>query len=57
MTVLLQAKVIDPATGELVPLGASGELMIRGNCVMHGYWEDPEKTREVIAEDRWYRTG
>ncbi|XP_056257504.1 medium-chain acyl-CoA ligase ACSF2, mitochondrial-like [Seriola aureovittata] len=52
-----EAKVVDPSTGEIVPLGASGELMIRGSCVMHGYWADPEKTGEVISQDRWYRTG
>ncbi|KAM6913531.1 medium-chain acyl-CoA ligase ACSF2, mitochondrial-like [Lycodopsis pacificus] len=52
-----EAKVVDPDTGEIVPLGASGELMIRGSCVMHGYWNDPEKTREAISQDRWYRTG
>ncbi|GAA6218211.1 medium-chain acyl-CoA ligase ACSF2, mitochondrial-like [Lates japonicus] len=52
-----EAKVVDPTTGEIVPLGSSGELMIRGNCVMHGYWDDPEKTREVISQDRWYKTG
>ncbi|XP_049924572.1 medium-chain acyl-CoA ligase ACSF2, mitochondrial-like isoform X3 [Epinephelus moara] len=52
-----EAKVVDPTTGEIVPLGASGELMIRGSCVMHGYWDDPERTREVISQDRWYRTG
>ncbi|KAM4534737.1 medium-chain acyl-CoA ligase ACSF2, mitochondrial-like [Fundulus diaphanus] len=52
-----EAKVVDPNTGEMVPLGASGELMIRGYCVMLGYWDDPEKTREVISADRWYRTG
>ncbi|XP_054463456.1 medium-chain acyl-CoA ligase ACSF2, mitochondrial-like [Anoplopoma fimbria] len=52
-----EAKVVDPNTGEIVPLGASGELMIRGSCVMHGYWNDPEKTREAISQDGWYRTG
>uniref|UniRef100_A0A669DLI3 Medium-chain acyl-CoA ligase ACSF2, mitochondrial n=1 Tax=Oreochromis niloticus TaxID=8128 RepID=A0A669DLI3_ORENI len=52
-----EAKVVDPTTGEIVPLGASGELLIRGSCVMHGYWDEPEKTREVISQDRWYRTG
>ncbi|XP_029292853.1 acyl-CoA synthetase family member 2, mitochondrial-like [Cottoperca gobio] len=52
-----EAKVVDPTTGEIVRLGASGELMIRGSCVMHGYWEDPQKTSEVISPDRWYRTG
>lgn len=52
-----EAKVVDPNTGQIVPLGASGELMIRGYCVMLGYWQDLEKTREVISEDRWYKTG
>ncbi|XP_029365177.1 acyl-CoA synthetase family member 2, mitochondrial-like isoform X1 [Echeneis naucrates] len=52
-----EAKVVDPATSEIVPLGESGELMIRGSCVMHGYWASPDKTREVISQDRWYRTG
>ena len=54
---LQQAKVVDPATGEMVPVGNSGELMIRGYCVMLGYWDDPEKTSQVISQDRWYRTG
>ncbi|CAJ1075186.1 medium-chain acyl-CoA ligase ACSF2%2C mitochondrial-like [Xyrichtys novacula] len=52
-----EAKVVDPSSGEIVPLGASGELLIRGACVMLGYWEDPEKTDEAICKARWYRTG
>ena len=48
---------MDPATGDIVPLGVQGELMIRGYCVMLEYWEDPEKTKEVLSRDRWYRTG
>ncbi|KAG7506127.1 acyl-CoA synthetase family member 2, mitochondrial-like isoform X1 [Solea senegalensis] len=52
-----EAKVVDPTTGVVVPLGESGELLVRGPCVMHGYWDDPEKTREVLSQDRWYRTG
>ncbi|KAK7939144.1 hypothetical protein WMY93_002470 [Mugilogobius chulae] len=51
------ATVVDPVTGVTVPLGASGELLIRGYCVMLGYWEDEAKTREAIGKDRWYRTG
>ncbi|XP_061701104.1 medium-chain acyl-CoA ligase ACSF2, mitochondrial-like isoform X1 [Syngnathoides biaculeatus] len=53
----VEAKVADADTGETVPLGAAGELLIRGTCVMLGYWDEPEKTREVIGPDRWYRTG
>ncbi|XP_028310954.1 acyl-CoA synthetase family member 2, mitochondrial-like [Gouania willdenowi] len=52
-----EATVVDPATGETVPVGASGELLIRGYCVMHGYWDDPDKTKEAITQDRWYHTG
>lgn len=52
-----EAKVVDPSTGELVPLGVSGELLIRGYCVMLEYWDDPEKTRESISTDGWYNTG
>uniref|UniRef100_A0A8C6TUK2 Medium-chain acyl-CoA ligase ACSF2, mitochondrial n=1 Tax=Neogobius melanostomus TaxID=47308 RepID=A0A8C6TUK2_9GOBI len=52
-----EAKVVDPVTGVTVPLGASGELLIRGSCVMLEYWDDEAKTREAIGKDRWYRTG
>ncbi|XP_064172407.1 medium-chain acyl-CoA ligase ACSF2, mitochondrial [Anguilla rostrata] len=52
-----EAKVVDPSTGLIVPLGVSGELMIRGYCVMLEYWEDLAKTQECVSKDRWYRTG
>ncbi|XP_061079270.1 medium-chain acyl-CoA ligase ACSF2, mitochondrial-like [Conger conger] len=52
-----EAKVVDPSTGHIVPLGTSGELMIRGYCVMQEYWNDPDKTLECISKDRWYKTG
>ncbi|KAJ8345381.1 hypothetical protein SKAU_G00295740 [Synaphobranchus kaupii] len=52
-----EAKVVDPSTGLVVPLGMTGELLIRGYCVMLEYWEDPAKTLECISKDRWYKTG
>eukprot|EP00066_Takifugu_rubripes_P013105 XP_011602371.1 PREDICTED: acyl-CoA synthetase family member 2, mitochondrial-like [Takifugu rubripes] len=52
-----EAKVVDPVTGQTVPLGTSGELMIRGYCVMKGYWNDPVKTSEAITDGQWYKTG
>ncbi|XP_077384522.1 medium-chain acyl-CoA ligase ACSF2, mitochondrial-like isoform X2 [Festucalex cinctus] len=53
----VEAKVVDADTGETVPLGDTGELLIRGSCVMHGYWDEPDKTQEVVGLDRWYKTG
>ncbi|KAK6478414.1 medium-chain acyl-CoA ligase ACSF2 [Huso huso] len=52
-----EAKVVNPNTGEIVPLNTAGELLIRGYCVMLGYWGDPTKTAESITTDRWYKTG
>ncbi|MEE6527943.1 hypothetical protein FKM82_029730, partial [Ascaphus truei] len=52
-----EAKVVDQVTGHIVPLHTTGELLIRGYCVMLGYWGDPEKTKEAITPENWYRTG
>jgi fatty-acyl-CoA synthase len=53
----LEVKVVDPATGLTVPHGEPGELCTRGYSVMLGYWEQPEKTAEVIDQARWMHTG
>ncbi|XP_047465245.1 medium-chain acyl-CoA ligase ACSF2, mitochondrial [Mugil cephalus] len=53
----LEAKVVNPVTGEVVPLGEVGELLIRGYCVMPEYWDDKAKTEEAITKEGWYKTG
>ena len=53
----LEVKVVDPATGQTVPRGAAGEFCTRGYSVMAGYWNDPERTAEVIDADGWMHTG
>jgi fatty-acyl-CoA synthase len=53
----VEIKVVDPATGRVVPRCVSGELCTRGYSVMLGYWEDPEKTAEAIDGARWMHTG
>ncbi|XP_076008072.1 medium-chain acyl-CoA ligase ACSF2, mitochondrial [Genypterus blacodes] len=52
-----EAKVVDPQSGEMVPLGVMGEILIRGYCVMSEYWQDDAKTNECITKDGWYKTG
>jgi fatty-acyl-CoA synthase len=52
----LEVKLIDER-GHVVPRGSPGELCTRGYSVMLGYWEDAERTREVIDEARWMHTG
>jgi long-chain acyl-CoA synthetase len=34
-----------------------GEIIVRGHCVMKGYWNKPEETASVIDADDWFHTG
>uniref|UniRef100_A0A4X1UTI5 Medium-chain acyl-CoA ligase ACSF2, mitochondrial n=1 Tax=Sus scrofa TaxID=9823 RepID=A0A4X1UTI5_PIG len=52
-----EAQIMNMETRTLAELNTPGELCIRGYCVMQGYWGDPQKTDEVIGQDKWYRTG
>ncbi|OKI20115.1 AMP-binding protein [Streptomyces sp. CB03911] len=45
-----------PALGGQVRVDAQGEVLIRSNTVLEGYWEQPTETAEAL-QDGWFRTG
>lgn len=53
----VDAKVVDPATGEVVARGVTGEVCTRGYLVMRGYWENDGATAEAIDTDGFMHTG
>ncbi|HVM07990.1 MAG TPA: class I adenylate-forming enzyme family protein [Acidimicrobiales bacterium] len=53
---VIEIKIVD-ADGSEVPVGATGEVWVRGPHIMPGYWNKPDATRETITEDGWLKTG
>jgi fatty-acyl-CoA synthase len=52
----LEVKIVD-AEGRVTPRGERGELLTRGYSVMHGYWDDEDKTKQAIDAQGWMHTG
>ncbi|KAJ0972365.1 hypothetical protein J5N97_020324 [Dioscorea zingiberensis] len=53
----LEAKIVDPATGEVLPPGRQGELWLRGPTIMKGYIGDDEATISTLDSEGWLKTG
>jgi long-chain acyl-CoA synthetase len=51
------AKVVDLVTGEDLPVGQVGELLVKGPQVMRGYWGQEESGAESVIKDGWLYTG
>ncbi|MFL6840134.1 MAG: AMP-binding protein [Bradyrhizobium sp.] len=52
----VEVKVVD-LDGKIVKRGERGELCTRGYSVMLGYWEEAEKTADVLDRNGWMHTG
>ncbi|MET3515200.1 long-chain acyl-CoA synthetase [Pseudacidovorax sp. 1753] len=51
----VELRILDEA-GQPVPVGESGQIVVRSQGVFHGYWNRPEATAEVL-QDGWVHTG
>jgi long-chain acyl-CoA synthetase len=49
-----ECRLVDPDTGEDVPSGEPGEIVVRGPQVMKGYWPEPGSG---LTAERWFHTG
>lgn len=53
----VEAKIVDPETGEDCPPGVQGEICCKGYNVMKGYYKMPEATDQAIDRSGWLHTG
>eukprot|EP00262_Sarcandra_glabra_P022461 TRINITY_DN9961_c0_g1_i1.p1 TRINITY_DN9961_c0_g1~~TRINITY_DN9961_c0_g1_i1.p1 ORF type:complete len:553 (-),score=14.35 TRINITY_DN9961_c0_g1_i1:181-1839(-) len=53
----MEAKIVDPETGEALSVNRTGELWLRGPSVMKGYFSNPEATTSTLDSAGWLRTG
>jgi len=53
----VEARIIDPESGDELPPETDGELQLKGPTIMKGYYKLPEATGETITEDGYLRTG
>jgi fatty-acyl-CoA synthase len=53
----MEVKIVDPVTGETLPVGQPGEIWARGYQSMLGYFEMREASETTLRPDGWLRTG
>jgi acyl-[acyl-carrier-protein]-phospholipid O-acyltransferase/long-chain-fatty-acid--[acyl-carrier-protein] ligase len=52
----VEVRIVDVATGKDLDTGEEGKILVRGDLVMKGYFDDLEETA-LKVEDSWYETG
>ena len=52
----VELDIVDDA-GKPIAQGEVGEIRVRGETVMKGYWNKPDQTTETLSVDGWLRTG
>jgi fatty-acyl-CoA synthase len=52
-----EVKIVDPASGAIVPPGEIGEICARGYLIMRSYFDNPEATAAAIDAEGWLHTG
>ena len=52
----VRVKIVDINTGETLPPGGEGKILVKGDLVMKGYFDDLEET-SLRIKDGWYETG
>jgi 4-coumarate--CoA ligase len=52
-----ETRIVDPATGESLGVGADGEVWVRGPQVMAGYLNNETATKNTIDDEGWLHTG
>ncbi len=53
----VELKIVDPATGEALPDGTVGEVWVRSDHVMKGYWKLEKATQESLPGSGWFKSG
>ena len=53
----VECKIIDPESGEELPINTPGEFCARGYNIMKGYYKMPEATAQAVDKDGWLHTG
>ncbi|MDX2166519.1 MAG: class I adenylate-forming enzyme family protein [Deltaproteobacteria bacterium] len=54
---ICEIRITDPATDATLPAGEVGEVRFRGPHLFRGYWNKPQETAAVLADDGWLHTG